>query len=57
MCFAGWWSQRLECHNQNNFMQTTLFIYLPIQSIKGMEIAGQTNFPPAPHTFEEVVAE
>lgn len=28
-----------------------------VETVKGMAIAGQTAFPPAPFTFEEVVAE
>jgi len=32
-------------------------LYTWLQTIKQMAIAGQVNFPPAPHTFEEVVSE
>lgn len=32
-------------------------LYTWLQTVKGMAIAGQTAFPPAPHTFEEVVSE
>jgi hypothetical protein len=32
-------------------------LYTWLQTVKAMAIAGQTAFPPAPHTFEEVVSE
>lgn len=32
-------------------------LYAWLQTVKGMAIAGQTAFPPAPYTFEEVVSE
>jgi len=31
--------------------------YTWIQTVQGMAVAGQTAFPPAPHTFEEVIRE
>jgi hypothetical protein len=31
--------------------------YTWLQTVKGMAVAGLTTFPPAPHTFEEVVTE
>lgn len=32
-------------------------LYTWLKTVKGMAVAGMTAFPPAPHTFEEVVAE
>jgi hypothetical protein len=32
-------------------------LYTWLQTVKGMAIAGQVNFPPTPHTFEEAVSE
>ncbi len=32
-------------------------LYTWFETVQGMAIAGQTMFPPAPHTFEEVIAE
>jgi hypothetical protein len=32
-------------------------LYTWLQTVKGMAIAGSVQFPPAPHTFEEVVSE
>jgi len=32
-------------------------LYTWLQTVKAMAVAGQTAFPPAPHTFEEVVSE
>jgi hypothetical protein len=32
-------------------------LYTWLQTVKGMAIAGIVQFPPAPHTFEEVVSE
>jgi hypothetical protein len=32
-------------------------LYTWLQTVKAMAVAGQTNFPAAPHTFEEVVSE
>jgi len=32
-------------------------LYTWLQTVKAMAITGQVNFPPAPHTFEEVVSE
>jgi hypothetical protein len=32
-------------------------LYTWLQTVKGMAIAGSVSFPPAPHTFEEVVSE
>lgn len=32
-------------------------LYTWLQTVKGMAVAGQVNFPPAPHTFEEVISE
>ena len=31
--------------------------YTWLETVQAMAVAGQVNFPPAPHTFEEVVAE
>jgi hypothetical protein len=35
----------------------TLAVAAWVETVKGMALAGQLNFPPAPHTFEEVVTE
>jgi hypothetical protein len=32
-------------------------LYTWLQTVKAMAIAGSVSFPPAPHTFEEVVSE
>lgn len=32
-------------------------LYAWMETVQGMAVAGQTDFPPAPHTFEEVLAE
>jgi len=32
-------------------------LYTWLQTVKAMAIAGSVQFPPAPHTFEEVVSE
>lgn len=32
-------------------------LYTWLQTVKGMAVAGQVNFPSAPHTFEEVISE
>ncbi|MCK9587965.1 MAG: hypothetical protein WC069_06390 [Candidatus Shapirobacteria bacterium] len=32
-------------------------LYTWLQTVKGMAVAGQVGFPPAPFTFEEVVSE
>jgi len=32
-------------------------LYTWLQTVKGMAIAGSVAFPPAPHTFEEVISE
>jgi hypothetical protein len=32
-------------------------LYTWLQTVKGMAVAGQTTFPPIPHTFEEVISE
>lgn len=32
-------------------------LYTWLQTVKGMAVAGQVNFPPAPYTFEEVISE
>lgn len=32
-------------------------LYTWMETVQAMAVAGQTDFPPAPHTFEEVVAE
>lgn len=32
-------------------------LYTWMETVQGMAIAGQTMFPPRPHTFEEVIAE
>lgn len=32
-------------------------LYAWMETVQGMAVAGQTNFPPHPHTFEEVIAE
>lgn len=32
-------------------------LYTWLKTVKSMAVAGMTSFPPAPHTFEEVVAE
>lgn len=32
-------------------------LYGWMETVQGMAVAGQTMFPPAPHTFEEVIAE
>lgn len=31
--------------------------YSWLQTVKGLAVAGQTVFPPCPHSFEEVIAE
>jgi hypothetical protein len=31
--------------------------YAWLETVQAMAVAGQVNFPPAPHTFEEVVSE
>ena len=35
----------------------TVAIAAWVEEVKALALAGQTNFPPAPYTFEEVVAE
>jgi hypothetical protein len=32
-------------------------VYTWLETVQAMAVAGQVNFPPAPHTFEEVVSE
>lgn len=32
-------------------------VYTWLETVQAMAVAGQTTFPPAPHTFEEVVSE
>ena len=36
---------------------TLVALYTWMETVQSMAVAGQTNFPPSPHTFEEVIAE